>query len=128
MQPHIRAIVAAAAFALINRRKVAGLFDHAAGRHLRIAAESRDDRVQAYDGDRSAKFGGTLPDLFDESDRSFVSLTIEGTTARGYDRASGGFYVAEVNDRLVQLYDHADSTWYAFDVQTVDASEGAADA
>lgn len=119
MHPHTRALVAASAHAFIIGRKVAGLYDHAAGRHLRIAAESRGNRLQGVDGDRSAMFGGTLPELFDQGDKLFVSLEIDGTTARGYDRGSASAYVAEVSDRLVQLYDHGEQAWFAFDVQTV---------
>ena len=85
MQPHTRAMIAASAHAIIIGKKVAGIYDHAAGRHLRIAAECRGGRVQAVDGDRSARFGGTLPELYDEADRAFVSLETDGATARGYD-------------------------------------------
>ncbi len=120
MQPHTRAIVAASAHAVITGRKVAGLYDHEAGRHLRIAAECRNNRLQAFDGERGAKFGGTLPELFDAGDRSFVSLEVEGMTARGYERGSASFYVANVADRLVQLYDHSRSAWFAFDVQVTE--------
>lgn len=119
MRPHTRALVAASAHAVIIGRKVAGLYDHAAGRHLRIAAESRGGRLQGVDGDRSVMFGGTLPEVFDDGDKQFVSLEIDGTTARGYDRGSACTYVAEVSDRLVQLYDHGEQTWFAFDIQTV---------
>jgi hypothetical protein len=117
MQPHTRAIVAASAHAIITGRKVAGLYDHAAGRHLRIAAECRDGRLQAYDGDRAARFGGTLPELFDEGDRAFISIEAEGSSARGYDRGSASAYVANVTDRVVQLFDHGAGAWFAFDVQ-----------
>lgn len=119
MLPHTRALVAASAHAVVIGRKVAGIYDHAAGRHLRIAAESRDRRVQGVDGDRSAMFGGTLPELFDDGDKMFVSMEIDGTTTRGYDRGAAGAYVAEVGDRLVQLYDHGEAAWFAFDIQTV---------
>jgi len=117
MQSHTRAMIAASAHAVITGKKVAGIYDHAAARHLRIAAEYRLGRVQGIDADRSAKFGGTLPELFDEADKVFVSLEAHGSTARGYDRASGGFYAAEVGDRVVQIYDYAQSTWFSFDVQ-----------
>ncbi len=119
MLPHIRAMIAASAFAFITNRKVAGIYDHDAGRHLRIAAEARGDHLQGFDGDRSAKFGGTLPELFDVAGKSFVSIEIDGTTAKGYDRASSTHYSVTVNDRTVQLYDHSQSIWFAFDVQTV---------
>jgi hypothetical protein len=121
MQPHTRAIVAASAHAAIIGKKVAGLYDHAAGKHLRIAAECRENRVQAFDGERGTKFGGSLPELFDEGDQAFVSLEIDGMTARGYDRGSAGAYLANVTDRLVQLYDYGQSAWFAFDVQSVEA-------
>ena len=119
MQSHTRALVAASAHAVIVGKKVAGLYDHAAGRHLRIAAECRGDGLQGFDGDRSARFGGTLPEIYDEGGGAFLSMAIEGGTARGYDRGSAGFYVAEVGDRVVQLYDHAQSAWFAFDVTVV---------
>lgn len=121
MQSHSRAIVAASAYALIIGRKVAGLYDHAAGRHLRIAAECRENRVQAFDGERGTKFDGSLPELFDEGDQAFISLEIDGATARGYDRGSSSAYVANVTDRFVQLYDYGQSAWFAFDVQAVEA-------
>lgn len=118
MHSHTRAMVAASAHAVITGKKVAGIYDHAADRHLRIAAECRGNRLQGVDGDRSAKFGGTLPELYDEGDRIFVSLTVDGSKASGYDRGSAGFYTAEVSERVVQLYDHSQGAWFAFDVQT----------
>ncbi|WP_380875493.1 hypothetical protein ACFB49_04840 [Sphingomonas sp. DBB INV C78] len=118
MNPHARAMVAASAHAVIIGKKVAGMYDHVAGRHLRIAAECRGNRLQGLDGDRSAKFGGTLPELYDEGDKVFISLAVDGTKAEGYDRGSAGFYVANVSERLVHLYDYNQSAWFAFDVQT----------
>ena len=120
MQAHTRAIVAASAHAVIIGRKVAGIYDHAAGRHLRIAAECRGSWLQGLDGERAAKFGGTLPELFDEGDRAFVSLDVEGASARGYDRGSASAYEAQVTERVVQLYDHAEGAWFAFDIQLAD--------
>ena len=117
MHPHTRAIVAASAYAVITGKKVAGIYDHAAARHLLIAAECRDDWLQALDGGRGAKFGGTLPELFDEGDRTFVSMEIEGMTARGYDRGAASFYVANVTERVVQVFDHEVDAWFAFDIQ-----------
>ena len=119
MNPHSRAMIAASAHAFINGRKVAGIYDHAARRHLRIAAESRGEHLQGFDGDRLAKFGGTLPELYDAGDQAFVSMEIEGTTARGYHRGSANFYSATVADRSVQLFDHGENAWFAFDVQVV---------
>jgi sugar phosphate isomerase/epimerase len=119
MFPHTRAMVAAAAHAFIVGKKVAGVYDHAAGRHVRIAAECRGEHLQGFDGDRQVKFGGTLPELYDSGDRIFVTLEIDGTKARGYDRGSSSAYTAEVTERVVQLYDHGQSAWFAFDVQVV---------
>ncbi len=118
MLSHTRAMVAAAAHAFIIRKKVAGIYDHAAARHLRIAAESRGEHLQGYDDDRAARFGGTLPEILDAGSGAFVSLEIDGETARGYDRASAHAFSATVSERLVQLYDHGDGAWFAFDVQT----------
>jgi hypothetical protein len=52
MQPHTRVVIAAAAYAFVTGKKVAGVYDHAAGRHLRIAAEARGEHLQGHDGDR----------------------------------------------------------------------------
>jgi len=117
MQPQTRAIVAASAHALITGKQVAGLYDHAAGRHLRIAAESRGEHLKGYDGDRDARFGGNLPELRDARNGGSVHIEIEGSSARGYDRSSSGHFTAEVTERLVQLYDHAAGAWFSFDVQ-----------
>jgi hypothetical protein len=119
MSPHRRAMVAASAYALITGNKVAGIYDHAAGRHLRIAAEAQGEHLQGLDGDRAAKFGGTLPELYDAADKAFVSLEIDGQAARGYDRVSSHHYSLTATDRLVQLYDHGEEAWFAFDVMTV---------
>lgn len=110
-------MVAAAAHAFISGKKVAGVHDHEAGRDLQIAAETRGDRLQGFDGDRSAKFSGTLPELYDAGDKAFVSLEIDGVTARGYDRGSSGHYSLTVTDLVVQLYDHSAGAWFAFSIQ-----------
>jgi len=120
MVPHTRAMVAAAAYAFIAGKKVAGVHDHASGRDLRIAAECRGDRLQGFDGDRSVKFGGTLPEIYDAGDKTFVSFEIDGTKVQGFDRGSSGAYAAQVTDQLVQLYDHSQSTWFAFGIQVVE--------
>ena len=110
-------MAAAAAHAFMTGNKVAGVYDHVAGRHLRIAAEARGEHLQGFDGDRAAKFGGTLPELYDAGDKAFVSLEIDGMTAQGYDRGSSSAYTITATDRQVQLYDHGLSRWFAFDVQ-----------
>ena len=117
MVPHTRAMIAAAAYAFIAGKKVAGMHDHASGRDLQIAAESRDNQLQGYDGDRAVKFGGTLPELFDAGSGNFVSLEIDGMKARGFDRGTSGSYAAEVSDRRVQLYDYSQAAWFAFSIQ-----------
>lgn len=116
MLPHTRAIVVAAAYALVRGRKVAGVHDHATGEDLRIAAEARGSRVQAIDGDREAVFGGTLPELHDADSGAFISLEIEGDTARGYDRGSATHYTITVTDLMVQFYDHGEDAWFAFGI------------
>lgn len=121
MHPHTRAIIAASAYAVITGKKVAGLYDHAAGRHLRIAAECRGNRLQAHDGDRSVNFGGMLPELCEHGDDGFVSLERDGSIARGYDRGSASFYEVRVKDRFAELYDHGESAWFAFNVQVVES-------
>ena len=117
MKSHIRAIIAAAAHALVTGKQVAGLYDHAAGRHLRIAAEARGEHLQGYDGDRNVRFGGTLPELRDTGDGASLHIEVLGDEVRGYDRSSSGHFSAKVSERLVQLFDHAEGTWFAFDVQ-----------
>lgn len=117
MLPHTRAIVAASAYAFVNGKKVAGLYDHTAGRHLQIAAESRKEHLQGYDGDRDARFGGTLPEIRDTADGANVHMVVRGSTVGGYDRSSSGHFTAEVAERLVQLYDHVECAWFAYDVQ-----------
>jgi hypothetical protein len=117
MQSHTRALVAASAYAVILGRKVAGLYDFTAQEHLRVAAESRDGRVQGNIEGRAGGFGGTLPELFDAGDQAFVSLEVEGYKAKGYDRASGHHYEAEILPRLIQLYDHGAQAWFSFEPQ-----------
>lgn len=112
-------MVAAAAHAFISGKTVAGVHDHATGQDLQIAAETRSDRLQGFDGDRSSKFGGRLPELYDAGDDANVSLEIEGVTARGYDRLSKSHYSLTVTDQVVQLYDHAASAWFAFSIQSI---------
>lgn len=112
-------MVAAAAHAFIFGKKVAGVHDHATGQDLEIAAEARGDRLQGFDGTRSAKFGGRLPELYDAGDDAYVSLEIEGATGRGYDRGTQSHYSLSVTDRVVQLYDHAASAWFAFSIRSV---------
>ena len=121
MNPHTRAMVAASAFAYLAGKKVAGIYDHAAGRDLQIAAEFRGDALQGFDGDRQVKFGGRLPEIHDTGDKNFVSFEAEGAMVRGYDRGSSTFYTAKVTDGVVQVYDHGESVWFAYDVQDADS-------
>ncbi len=122
MSPHTRALVAAATFAFVTGKKVAGLYDHAAGRDLRIAAEARDNRLQAIDGERSVKFGGTLPELYDAGDKTHVSFEWEDARAQGFDRATSTHFTANVAGGVVQVFDHGQNAWFAYDVQDGDAA------
>ena len=117
MSPHTRAIVAAAAHAFIFGKKVAGVHDHGTAQDLRIAAETRGDRLQGFDGDRSARFGGTLPELYDAGDDAFFSLEIDGLTAKGYERGSSSHYSITATHEVVQIYDYAAGAWFAFSIQ-----------
>ncbi|MFM9935756.1 MAG: hypothetical protein ACKVOL_06115 [Novosphingobium sp.] len=119
MLPYTRAMVAASAHAFIFGKKVAGVHDHATGQDLQIAVEVRGDRMQGFDGDRSAKFTGTLPELYDAGDDAFVSLEIDGMTARGYDRGSSSHYSLTADGQVVQLYDYAAEAWFAYSIQTL---------
>jgi len=121
MQPHTRALIAACAFAVIAGRKVAGIYDHTAGEHLRIAAECRGDRVMAADGERAVTFGGTLPQFYDAGDRAYVTMEVAGTTASGFDHGSAGHYQADVTGPVIQLYDYTAAAWFAYTVQDVAA-------
>lgn len=124
MAPHTRAMIAAATFAYFSGKKVAGMHDHSLGKDLRIAAECRGDRMQGYDGDRSAGFGGALPEIFDTGTNSFVSVEIEGATAKGFDHLTSTAFTAEVSDRRVQVYDYGQAAWFTFDVQVAEAARG----
>ncbi len=117
MAPHTRAMIAAAAFAFITGKKVAGMHDHSSGMDLRIAAEVRGNQLQGYDGDRSTGFGGALPELYDAGSRTFVSLEIDGANAHGFDRASATAFTVQVTDQRVQLYDHGAGAWFTFDLE-----------
>ncbi len=110
-------MIAAATFASITGKKVAGVHDHTAAQDLRIAAECRGDQLQGFDGDRGVKFGGTLPEIYDEGEKTFVSVEREGDRVKGYDRQSSTFCTAQVADGLVQVYDHGQGAWFAYDMQ-----------
>ena len=117
MKPHTRAMIAAATFAYLTGKKVAGIYDHAAARDLRIAAECRGDQLQGVDGDRAVKFGGTLPEIYDAGDKVFVSFAAEGAGVKGYDRGTSSFYEGKVTDGAVQVYDYGENAWFAYDIQ-----------
>lgn len=122
MDPHTRAIVAAATFAYFANKKVAGVFDHSERRDLQIAAEFRGDQLQGFDGGRAVRFGGTLPEIYDAGDKSFVSFEIENGTVKGYDRRTSTFYAAKVADGVVQVYDYGENAWFAYDMQDPDSA------
>jgi hypothetical protein len=123
MHSHTRAIVAAATFAFLAGKKVAGIYDHSAGRDLLIAAECRGDHLQGFDGDRNVNFDGTLPELYDTGDKAFVSFEIDGGKVHGYDRGTSSSYEARVIDGLVQVYDHGQGAWFAYDIQDAEAAQ-----
>lgn len=115
MHNHTRAMIAACAYAVITGRTVAGLYDHTAAAHLDIAAQARDGRVQGADGHRPARFGGTLPEIFDAADKAWISLEIEGRKARGYDRGTQEHCAVEVAGAVANVYDYAAAAWFAFE-------------
>lgn len=119
MLPHTRAMVAASAHAFLFGSKVAGVHDHTTGQDLQIAVEVRDGLMQGFDGDRSAKFHGILPELYDAADNTFVSLEIEGAAARGYDRGTSSHFALRAEGQVVQLYDYAAEAWFAYSIQAV---------
>ncbi|MEO6717963.1 MAG: hypothetical protein ABIM50_12045 [Novosphingobium sp.] len=121
MLPHTRAMVAAASYAFTTGKKVAGIHDHWSGQDLQIAAECRGNALQGFDGDRSVMFGGTLPELYDAGDKTFVSIEIAGAKVRGYDRGTSSSYAAQVSDGLVQLYDYSYGAWFEFNIQVVES-------
>ena len=106
MQPHTRAMVAAAAYAFISGQKVAGMHDHSSASDLQIAAEAR-----------GTQFGGALPELFDAGEQAYVSLEIKGSEASGFDRRSSNAYTAHASPGRVQLYDYGPGAWFTFDIQ-----------
>jgi hypothetical protein len=63
-------------------------------------------------------FGGTLPELYDAGDEAFLSFEIADKGARGHDRRTACSFTANVTDSLVQVYDHGQSVWFAYDVRT----------
>ena len=117
MQPHTRAMIAAAAYAYASGQKVAGIHDHSSGRDLLIAAESRGGQLQGYDGDRRVQFGGALPELFDAGEQAFVSFEINGAKASGFDRKSAHAWSAQVSELRVQVYDYGPAAWFNYDIQ-----------
>ncbi|WP_343528292.1 hypothetical protein [Sphingomonas sp.] len=119
MQPAIRAIIAASSHALVKGKKVAGVYDQTADRHLRIAAEARGEHLQGFDGDRGVKFGGTLPELTETGAGASIHMDVAGDETRGYDRSTSSHFTCRIAEDLVQLYDHADGAWFTFGVQTV---------
>lgn len=121
MQPHTRALVAAASFAFVTGKKVGGLYDHAEGRDRLIAAESRGDQLQGFDGERQAKFSGRLPELYDEGDRQSISIIVQDGSVRGHDRISGTDFAAKVGEGFVQVYDYGAGAWFDYEVQNPDA-------
>jgi hypothetical protein len=121
MAPHTRSMIAAAAFAYRTGKKVAGLYDHAGAQDRRIAAEFRANQLQGFDGDRNVRFGGTLPEIFDAGDKAFVSFEVKDDAIKGYDRSTSTFFAATVSGGVVQVYDHGESAWFAYDIQDVDA-------
>lgn len=124
MQAHTRALIAAATFAFVTQKKVAGLYDHTQGRDLRVAAESRGDQVQGVDAERGGKFGGTLPEILDAKTAIYISMERDGEHGfKGYDRASKTFFTARVEGGVVQVFDHTAETWHAFDVQDAAAAQ-----
>lgn len=123
MTPHTRAMIAACSFAILTGEKVAGVYDHSTGQNLKIAVECRGAMLQGFDGDRAVTFGGTLPELYDAGDKTYVSFEINGATVSGYDRSSLSSYLARVIDGLVQIYDYGENAWFAYDMQCPETAQ-----
>jgi hypothetical protein len=113
-------MLAAAAYAYVAGRKVAGVHDHWSSQDLAIAAECRGGQLQGFDGDRGAPFGGALPELYDAGDKAFVTMEVAGAQVRGFDRGSSSHYAGTVAGQQVQIYDYSQDAWFAFDILVVE--------
>ncbi|MBT0668279.1 hypothetical protein HT136_07850 [Novosphingobium profundi] len=122
MLAHTRALIAAATFAHLTGKKVAGVYDHAEGRDRLIAADARGDAVQGFDGERQAKFGGKLPEIYDEGDKAFIAFRPQGDEVQGHDRSSDSAFTARLTGGVVQVYDHGAQAWFSYDIQNPDAA------
>ena len=115
MKPHTRAMIAAASFAVLTGKKVAGLYDHTTGQDLRIAAEARGDSVQGFDGDRAAKFGGTLPEIHDAADQALSRAPATAPHARPRPRLVNRLHRARRQQRRASLRSRQNH-WFSYDV------------
>lgn len=83
-------------------------------------ADCRREQERAparLDGDRDVRFGGTLPEIREAGGDAQVHVIVQGATVGGYDRSSSSHFTAKVEERSVQLYDHVERAWFAYDVQ-----------
>ncbi len=87
MLTHTRAVIAASAYAFIARKKVAGVHDplHETGYADRCGSAAasicRGMMATAPFGSVAPRPNSTIP-----ATRRFVSIEVDGTTAKGYDR------------------------------------------
>lgn len=115
MKPSVRAAVAAIASAHSGNKNVTSVYSHAESSRRTITATVNGGSVTSYDHESSCHINGSLPSLYHYGVGAHITLNSNGSGSyNGYDYDTGSHFTVSVNGHAVQIYDHGESSHFAY--------------
>jgi hypothetical protein len=112
-----RARVSAAVASAFKKARVSSVYDHQAGKHRQVSADTSQGTVSGYDHDTSTHFvggGSSNLNFYDYETSTHVLLRLEGDKFSGYDYHTQSHFQGTVSKNSVSLYDHEKGQHYIF--------------
>ncbi|KRQ02885.1 hypothetical protein AOQ71_34325 [Bradyrhizobium manausense] len=117
MKQHMRAAVAAVAFAHALRREVLSLYEHETRGYNRIRVWVNANWASGYDSDNQCKVGGSLPYMFHQGVRSRWRLRPRPLGAySGFDHDTSSFFSVKVTSKHARLFDHREGADFTYTI------------
>ncbi|MEJ2246382.1 MAG: hypothetical protein P8Y80_09955 [Acidobacteriota bacterium] len=116
MNRHTRTCIAFVAASVISGIKATSIYDYDRSRHLNFSGTVSESNVEIYDYERSCRFGGRLPSLYDYDRNVDILLQIDKTSFSGYDYGDDAHFSGHVSNGSVSLYDNSESKYFNYSI------------
>ncbi|NNG74713.1 hypothetical protein HLI18_33830 [Rhizobium laguerreae] len=115
MKPSVRAAIAAIASAHSGDNNVGSVYSHSESSRRTITVTVNGSSVTSYDHESGCHINGSLPSLYHYGVGAHITLNPRGDGSYdGYDYDTGSHFTVSVSGHMVQIYDHGESSNFAY--------------